>query len=171
MMRFLGEFTLSRKQRFFTEFILSPKIRPFVSLRVTRGEGFRMTFSFLSFWRKRSDRRISIFLLKTIPHSDHSILDLQTQLALSFCFATIPWSAFPLQLLSEYHLFLHNIIIYQFLNVIFLSKSIDHFVLMFVDSTYQIVCHTSIQCFWSVGHYVYIILFHWELLILKESKI
>ena len=29
--------------RFFTEFILSLKIRPFVSLRVTEGEGFRMT--------------------------------------------------------------------------------------------------------------------------------
>jgi len=29
--------------RFFTEFTLSLKIRPFVSLRVTGGEGFRMT--------------------------------------------------------------------------------------------------------------------------------
>jgi hypothetical protein len=55
-MRFFTEFTLSRRQRFFTEFILSLKIRPFVSLRVTGGEGFRMTgevlrmtFLFLSF--------------------------------------------------------------------------------------------------------------------------
>jgi hypothetical protein len=42
-MRFFREFTLSQWQRFFTEFTLSLKIRPFVSLRVTGGEGFRMT--------------------------------------------------------------------------------------------------------------------------------
>ena len=38
-----GDEESNNNKRFFAEFILSPKIRPFVSLRVTGGEGLKMT--------------------------------------------------------------------------------------------------------------------------------
>jgi hypothetical protein len=43
--RSLMEFTLSRKARSFAEFTLSRKARSFALLRMTRGEGLRMTSS------------------------------------------------------------------------------------------------------------------------------
>jgi hypothetical protein len=53
--------------RSFTEFTLSPKSRPFVSLRVTNGEGFRRTlrvrfFPFVSL-RVRMTRMIPLDVL------------------------------------------------------------------------------------------------------------
>jgi hypothetical protein len=83
----------SNNKRFFTEFTLSRKPRPFALLRVTHGEGFRMTTKCLIFQvalgrchpecNEGSSSR-------TTPHSSPPILDSRIQSMLSFCFATTP---------------------------------------------------------------------------------
>jgi hypothetical protein len=83
----------SSNKRFFTEFTLSRKPRPFASLRVTHDEGFRMT-------TERLILQVGIGRCypecnegsspRTTLHSNPPISDSPTQSMLSFCFATIP---------------------------------------------------------------------------------
>jgi hypothetical protein len=56
--------------RFFTEFTLSQKARPFASLRVTHGEGFRMTKSV--FWNFGTASHILFYQLLQLKRSTGS---------------------------------------------------------------------------------------------------
>jgi hypothetical protein len=82
----------SNIRRFFTEFTLSRKPRPFALLRVTHGEGFRMTITSLMFevaLESCAPKRNEGSSSRTILHSNPPTLDSQTRSILFSSFSTI----------------------------------------------------------------------------------